>query len=83
MCLITNTLRQSKHLLVSLKICACTRDVPNNEHFASVEALAGQLETVAKLCPSLLIVVCDTLALGLAATAALPCTTGEFCLKCI
>ena len=47
----------------SKKICACTRDVPNNEHFASVEALAGQLETVAKLCPSLLIVVCDTLAL--------------------
>ena len=56
----------------SKKICAYTRDAPNNEHFASVEALAGRLETVAKLCPSLLIVVCDTLALGLAATAASP-----------
>ena len=49
----------------SKKICAYTRDVPNNEHFVSVEALAGRLEMVAKLCPSLLIVVCDTLAYDL------------------
>ena len=55
----------------SKKICAYTRDAPNNKHFVSVKALAGRLETVAKLCPLLLIVVCDTLALGLAATAAL------------
>ena len=56
----------------SKKICTYTRDAPNNEHFASVEALVGRLETVAKLCLSLLIVVCDTLALGLAANAASP-----------
>ena len=35
------------------------RDAPNNEYFAHlVEALAG-LQTVAKLCPLLLNVVCD------------------------